>query len=490
MKKLNIFIIRSFVGPFMITFFIAMFFLIMQFFWKYVDDLMGKGLEISVLLELLFYVSATLIPLALPLAVLFSSIMTFGNLSEKNELTALKSSGLSLFRVMRPMLIFIIALSGAAFYFSNYVLPIANLKWSTIIYNIQQKKPTFGITEGIFYSDIDGFDIKVEEKNDNTGELIDVLIYEDGQNGQGKTIIAERGEMLKSADSDDTTVTTNFLMLKLINGSMYEQIGPTVKNANGAPYNKSFFSEAIIKFDLSGFDMQEESEDLFKRDFEMMNYVQLGIALDSLERINDTLAVQFEQNILRQITIVNPDLSKRNLELDTAEIILEESMSKIDTLILLSDLKQMEYTSALTAAQNKIRATKDLIYTQTIIRRGRDRSLRDYKAAWHKKFTLSFAILVLFFIGAPLGAIIRKGGLGAPLVFATLFFLLYYVLMISGENIVESGLVTVWKGMWLSAFILTPIGIFLTYKAANDSALFDRDVYKKYFRKLIGKEND
>ncbi|NOQ74133.1 MAG: LptF/LptG family permease [Crocinitomix sp.] len=490
MKKLNIFIIKSFVGPFMITFFIAMFFLVMQFFWKYVDDLMGKGLEISVLLELLFYVSATLIPLALPLAVLFSSIMTFGNLSEKNELTALKSSGLSLFRVMRPMLVFIIFLSMGAFYFSNYILPVANLKWRTIIYNIQQKKPTFGITEGIFYSDIKGYSIKVEEKNDNTGELVDILIYEVGKNGQGKTIIAERGEMLKSADSEDTTVTTNFLLLKLINGSMYEQIGPTIKNATGAPYQKSFFTEAIIKFDLSGFDMQEESEDLFKRDFEMMNFVQLGIALDSLEGINDTLAVQFEKNIQRQITIVNPDLIARGNATDTTLLGQEESMLKIDTIIVLSDLKQMEYSAALTAAQNKIRATKDLIYTQTIIRKSREGSLRDYKAAWHKKFTLSFAILVLFFIGAPLGAIIRKGGLGAPLIFATLFFLLYYVLMISGENVVESGFLTVWKGMWLSAFILTPIGIFLTYKAANDSALFDRDVYKKFFRKLIGKENE
>lgn len=490
MKKLNIFIIKSFVGPFMITFIIAMFFLVMQFFWKYVDDLMGKGLEISVLLQLLFYVSATLIPLALPLAVLFSSIMTFGNLSEKNELTALKSSGLSLFRVMRPMLIFIIGLSAAAFYFSNYILPVANLKWRTIIYNIQQKKPTFGITEGIFYNDIKGYSIKVEEKNDNTGELVDVLIYEMGKNGQGKTIVAERGEMLKSADSEDTTVTTNFLLLKLINGSMYEQIGPTVKREKGAPYQKSFFSEAIIKFDLSGFDMQEESEDLFKRDFEMMNFLQLGIALDSLKKINDTLSVQFEYNVLRQITIVNPDLAKRNQDLDSAAINLEDSMSKIDTIIRLGDLKKMEYTSALTAAQNKIRATKDLIYTQTIMRKSRHSSIRNYKAAWHKKFTLSFAILVLFFIGAPLGAIIRKGGLGAPLVFATLFFLLYYILMISGENVVESGFLTVWKGMWLSAFILTPIGIFLTYKAANDSDLFDRDVYKKFFRKLIGKEKE
>ena len=487
MRKLNLFIIRSFVSPFMITFVIAMFFLVMQFFWKYVDDLMGKGLEISVLLELLFYVSATLIPLALPLAVLFSSIMTFGNLSEKNELTALKSSGLSLFRIMRPMLIFIIMLSASAFYFSNYILPIANLKWRTIVYNIQQKKPTFGITEGIFYNDIDNYSIKVEEKNDNTGELVDILIYERGNNGQGKTIIAEHGEMLKSADSEtDTTENTSFLLLKLVNGSMYEQLGPNLQEGNAAPFQKTFFDEAIMKFDISDFDMQEESEDLFKRDFEMMNYHQLGIALDSLTKINDTLAVEFERNVKRQVLIINPDF-KLPREKDTVNNGMEQIVP-LDTLISLPDLKKMEYTTALTAAQSKIRAAKDLIYTQTIIRNGRESSLRDYRAAWHKKFTLSFAILVLFFIGAPLGAIIKKGGLGAPLVFAALFFLMYYILMIMGENIVDAGIITVWKGMWLSAFVLTPIGLFLTYKAANDSALFDRDAYKKFFQKIIGKE--
>ena len=483
MKRLTIFIIRSFTGPFLITFFIAMFFLVMQFFWKYVDDLMGKGLEVSILLELLFYVSATLIPLALPLAVLFSSIMTFGNLAEKNELTALKSSGLSLFRIMRPMLIFIVMLSASAFYFSNYILPVANLKWRTIIYNIQQKKPTFGITEGIFYTDIDGYAIKVEEKNDNTGELKDILIYETSSDGLGKTIKAERGEMLKS-ENEDTASTSNFLLLKLVNGSMYEELQASARNKADAPFQKSFFQEAIIKFDLSGFDMKEESEDLFKRDFEMMNFVQLGVALDSLDRLNDTLALEFQTNIERQILVINPDFERK----DTVEIEDAESMVKLDTLIQVSDLKKMEHNSALLAAQAKIRATKDLIYTQTIIRNGRESSLRDYRAAWHKKFTLSFAILVLFFIGAPLGAIIRKGGLGAPLVFAVLFFLLYYILMISGENMVESDAITVWKGMWLSAFILTPIGIFLTYKAANDSALFDRDAYKKMFRRIIGKE--
>lgn len=498
MKKLTLFIIRSFTGPFLVTFFIAMFFLVMQFFWKYVDDLMGKGLEISILLELLFYVSATLIPLALPLAVLFSSIMTFGNLAEKNELTALKSSGQSLFRVMRPMLFFIILLSVGAFYFSNYVMPIATLKCRTIIYTIQQKKPTFGITAGVFYNDIDNYSIKVEEKNDNTGELRDVLIYETGFNGQGKTILAERGEMLKSENFDDKKEgdknkeekNQTYLLLKLINGSIYEQMGPTSKNQAKSPFQKTFFKEAIIKFDLSNFDLQEESEDLFKRDFEMMNYAQLGLALDSLHKINDTLAVEFKKNVNRQIAITNPDFEPR-MQLDsTVEGLegFEESMIKIDTLIRLSDLKIMEQNTALAAAQSKIRATKDMVYTQTIMRDARLSSMNEYEAAWHKKFTLSFAIFILFFIGAPLGAIIRKGGLGTPMVFAVLFFLLYYVLMISGENMVESGIMIVWKGMWLSAFILTPIGIFLTYKAANDSALFDIDVYKKAIGRLRKKE--
>lgn len=448
----------------------------MQFLWKYIDDLMGKGLELSVIFELLFYVSATLIPLALPLAVLFSSIMTFGNLAEKNELTALKSSGLSLFRIMRPMLIFIIILSSSAFYFTNYVLPIANLKWRTIIYNIQSKKPTFGITEGIFYNDIDGYSIKVEEKNDNTGELRDVLIYQMDGRKQEKTIKAESGQMLKSEND-------RYLLLKLENGSMYQQMGSKMLAKSGSPFQKTFFKEGIIKFDLGGFAMQEESEDLFKREYEMMNYRQLSYALDSLYTDFDTIKIEFKENIQRQLIITNPDFERKEKN-DSINGTVEEP-KHIDSLIALHNLKKMEYNTALSGAQSNIRSTKDFIYTQTIIQNSRRDSLRDYKSAWHKKFTLSFAIIILFFIGAPLGAIIRKGGLGAPLIFATLFFLLYYILMITGENMVESGVIEVWKGMWMSSLILTPIGIFLTYKAANDSALFDRDVYKKYLRAAI-----
>ena len=456
-----------------------MFFLIMQFLWKYIDDFMGKGLEMGIMLELLFYISATLIPLALPLAVLFSSIMTFGNLAEHNELTALKSSGMSLFKVMRPMLIFTLLLSGGAFYFTNYVLPLANLKSRTIIFNIQEKKPTFGLTEGVFYNDIDGYSIRVDKKNDNTGELKGVLIYENNTVTGGKTIYAKEGEMLKSEND-------RYLLLRLVDGSMYEQIGPDKFQNSRFPFQKSFFDEAIMKFDLSGFNMQEESEDLFRRDYEMMNFRQLDYALDSLYVIDDSINVQFVNSVQNRFVILDTSFLAHGHETDSIVGANGDSkiLTPIDTLINLDSLHNSELNMALSSAQNNIRNAKDVIFTQATIFQGRKSAYVNYKAAWHKKFTLSFAILILFFIGAPLGAIVKKGGLGTPLVFATLFFLLYYILTITGENMVESEVLEPVWGMWLSSFILTPLGIFLTYKAANDSALFDREVYKRFFSKF------
>ena len=484
MKRLNFFIFRSFIGPFVVTFGIALFFLIMQFLWKYVDDLMGKGLQISVLLELLFYVSATLIPLALPLAVLFSSIMTFGNLAENNELTALKSSGMSLFKVMRPMLVII---SIAAFFFSNYILPIANLKYRTIIFNIQEKKPTFALTEGIFYNDIEGYSIRADHKVDRTGELRGLLIYENVTVG-GKIIRAKRGEMLKSEND-------RYLLLRLEEGAMYEEVGPDNFQKARFPYRKSFFKEAIMKFDMSDFNMPEEDEDLFKRDYDMMNFMQLDYAIDSLYVLQDSVVGQFTKNVEKSLTILNPNLYKKDSTKQRSDTLadLNNDRSKvkiIDTLIHLDSLHGSELQQAQTAAQTSIRNTKEgLIYPQTLYADARQSNFVDYKASWHKKFTLSFAIIVLFFIGAPLGAIIKKGGLGAPLVFATLFFILYYILTISGENMVETEYISPLAGIWLSSIILTPLGIWLTYKAANDSALFDWDAYRRIFSNLSRKNH-
>ncbi|MCH2234868.1 MAG: LptF/LptG family permease [Crocinitomicaceae bacterium] len=452
-----------------------MFFLIMQFLWKYVDDLMGKGLEFSVLLELLFFVSATLIPLALPIAILFSSIMTFGNLAENNELTALKSSGQSLFRIMRPMLIFVILLSVSAFYFTNYILPLANLKSRTIIYNVTEKKPTFGITEGIFYKDIENYSIRVEKKNDNTGELEGILIYQDNAIHGAKTIQAKEGVMLKSENE-------RFLFLKLIDGSMYEPLAPGKFGNHRQPYNKAFFDEVILKFDLSGFDFEEESEELFRHDYEMMSFIQLDVALDSLHCVEDTLMGKFRNGVKEQHLTFNDFFSIDHNAGDTTRI--ESEFEPVDTIMKIEEMREMELRTAYVSAQSKIRSSKDYIYGQTIYTNAFNNNYKNYLKTWHQRFTLSFAIIVLFFIGAPLGAIIKKGGLGTPLVFATLFFILYYVLTITGENMVESAFIVPWKGMWMATMLLTPLGIFLTYKAANDSALFDLDAYKRIVSKF------
>jgi lipopolysaccharide export system permease protein len=454
-----------------------MLFLIMQFLWKYVDDIMGKGVEMTIILKLLFYTSANIIPLALPIAILFSSIMTMGNLAESSELTSMKASGMSLFKVMKPMFIFIIFISIGAFYFSNYILPIANLKQRTLIYDLQSKKPAFSLQEGVFYNDIEGYSIKVDEKISETGELFGVLIY---QNGKTNRIIkAKQGELVGSENDQ-------FLLLKLIDGVIYEEanlgFNPTAKK----PFRKSFFKESMVKFDMRSFKLQKSDEDLFKREYEMMNFAQLGQAVDSFKVKIDSFDLAFKSNFLKETRIFDENSL---IPVDTTLNKYSEELVKIDTIIYLDSIPNSQYRTALQITQSKLRAKKDYIMMNIQMGEVRFQSLNEYKTEWHKKFTLSFAIIVLFFVGAPLGAIIKKGGLGAPLIFATLFFLLYYILSITGENMIESQMVSPFWGMWASSLILVPLGLFLTYKAANDSALFDRDVYKRFFIKYFKKKN-
>lgn len=451
----------------------------MQFLWKYIDDLMGKGLELSIILELLFYVSASLIPLALLIAILFSSIMTLGNLAENNELTALKSAGISLIKVMRPMLVFVFILSTSGFYFSNYILPIANLKWRAIYYDILDTKPEFMLTEGIFYKEIEGYQIKVDKKNDDEGNLTGVVIYDFTSSGDRRIIRAKHGQMLRSDNKD-------YMFLQLTSGVIYEKLPGKKFDKINIDFQKSFFKDAVIKFNMAGFDLQKSDEELYKQDFEMMNFLQLDLALDSLATLNDTLRMEFSETLRNQILVLNDKFISDPQFGDSLQL-NNSAQTKIDTLISLDSLHASELNAAKMDAQNEIRNTKEMIFHQTMLDDDRERNLNQYRVAWHKKFTLSFAIVILFFIGAPLGAIIKKGGLGAPLVFATLFFILYYIFTIAGENMVDSEVLVPWKGLWLSSFILAPLGAFLTYKAANDSALFDRDVYKRWFNRLLNK---
>ncbi len=472
MKRIYLFIIKSFIGPFVVTFTIAMVFLIMQFLWKYVDDIMGKDVGMFVIFKLLFYTSANIIPMALPIAILFSSIMTMGNLAESNELTAMKSAGMSLFRIMRPMFVFVLILAGCTFYFSNYILPIANLKQRALIYDLQQKKPTLSIPEGVFYNDIKGLSIKVDEKDKETGELHGVLIY---TGSPLKTIRAERGEMISSTNNQ-------YLFLKLTNGAIYEesklQFDKDVKYA----FNKSFFKESIAKFDLSEFNLQESDENLYKREYEMMNFIQLSNMLDTLEVENDSILDEYKGTIKKDLFLYSDHVMLP----DSTDTIRPKNWRDVEVVSLDTVMARGKdvYNRALRLAQVNIRQRKD--YTNIYARKidSRNELVDQYKTAWHQKFTLSFAVIVLFFVGAPLGAIVKKGGLGMPLVLAVLLFLFYYIISITGENLVESNVLTPFSGMWLSAFFLVPIGLFLTYKAANESRLFDIEAYKKVLNKL------
>lgn len=448
-----------------------MVFLIMQFVWMYVDDIMGKDIEFLIILKLFFLVSATVIPMALPIAILFSSIMTMGNLAESNEMTAMKSAGISLFKIMRPMVLFVVLLGLGTFYFSNYILPIVKLKQRALIYDLQQKKTTFSIPEGVFYSDIEGMSLKVDRKDKETGLLHGVLIY---TGVPLKTIKAKTGEIFFSADN-------NYLFLKLSNGSLYEASKMQFDKESKYEYNKTFFKESLVKFDASEFNFKKSDEDLYAREHEMMNFIQLGNTLDTIAFDVDSVQTEFQIKALHGIALFKP-VKFQAKDTISNDVIVKPDL--IDSVFSIVDLTDLDYKQALSLAQVNIRSRKDFANMASIRATAQQSSINEFKIAWHQKFTLAFSVVILFFVGAPLGAIVKKGGLGLPLILATLLFLFYYIVSITGENLIDANILSPFSGMWLSAFFLVPIGIFLSIKSARESRIFDIDVYKKWFRKL------
>lgn len=468
MKKLTLLVLRAFAGPMVVTFLISLFVLLMQFLWKYIDDLVGKGLEPLIIIKLMVYVSVTLIPLALPLSLLLSSIMTFGNLAEHFELTACKSAGVSLQRVMRPLTVTAIFICLTAFYFSNYVLPVANLKMNALLYDVRQQKPALLIKEGVFYNGIDGYSIRISKKNSDGQTLENLLIYDHTENrGNTKMIIAERGKMAMSDDE-------RYLLLTLYKGSSYEE-QENRPGKSSRPLLRTEFEEELVRFDLSSFKMTHTNEQLFKDNYQMLNLRQLTYASDSLK--NRVKVRQWE--IYKQIITyygIDTSLHKRDLsKIKNTDLFSKKDPAK----------EQLNKSTAAWGVKNVqnilVDASQDLEFKQ--------RSLAKHEIEWQRKFTLSFACLILFFIGAPLGAIIRKGGLGMPVVVSVLFFVIYHIISISGEKFAREGVIPAWKGMWISSLILLPVGVFLTYKATTDSGLFDRDAYIRFFKRFTPSSN-
>jgi len=473
MKKLDWFILKSYLGPLVMTFFISLFILLMQFVWKYIDDLVGKGLEWYIIAKLLFLASSTFVPLALPLAILLSSLMMFGNLGEHYELVAVKSAGIPLNRIMRPLIIVSILISGLAFYFSNIVLPVANLKFLSLLYDVREKKLSFNIKEGVFYNGIEGYVIRVGKKDQDGNTIRDVMIY-DHVKHQGNTSVtlAEWGKM-------ELTPDKRFLIFRLYNGTNYEERVDLRNAGKTRPFQRTKFNEQYQSFDLSGFQLTRTDEKLFKSNYEMLNVTQLVHSMDSIKKAilhDDTV---FQKNLVKNYTIyAQYDLTK---EVKSEK---DSSQNKISGVIL-ANFKPAEREGIIQSARNAAGFMKENLVNNKENRYNKNKLLHKHEIVFHKKFTFSIACFLLFFIGAPFGAIIRKGGLGLPAVVSTIFFVLFWILSFIGEKYTVEGVLPAYQGMWIAPSVLLPIGIFLTYKASVDASLFDIDSWLRFFRKLL-----
>ena len=464
-KKLDLLILRSFVGPFIATFFISIFVLIMQFLWLWIDDLVGKGLEFTILLNLIGAVTITFVPLALPLALLISSIMTFGNLGESFELVAIKSSGIPLLRFMRPLIILTAFISGFAFLCANNIIPMAQLKFETLKHDIIVKKPALDIKEGTFYNKIDGYVLKIGKKEKDDSTIRNIVIYEKNSALQDNILIAESGIMRVTADS-------KFLEFILKNGWRYQEKG--ARYSRNTEFIRMGFTEYKKVFDLSTFGMNKSQEDAFKYDPKMLSIRQLNTTIDSINRFASINIKRFDDDLNTQITFTKiKDSAWQHFEKHPTKkhYVVKAKSDSLNRLISYQSLNRLHNIS------NSLGAIEEE-------KKQKQKSMNLHLIEWHRKFTLSVACMVLFLIGAPLGSIIRKGGLGTPLVFAVIFFVIFHLLNTFGEKFSKESVLPPHIGMWISTFVLIPIGAFLTYKAMKDSQLFNQEAYYRIYYKI------
>lgn len=457
------------------TFFIALFILDMQFLWKYVDDLVGKGLEWYLVGELLFYASSTFVPLALPLAILLSSLMTFGNLGEHYELVAMKAAGISLRKVMKPLIILSIFISAFAFYFSNNILPIANLKFQSLLYDIKKKKLAFNIKEGIFYNGLEGYTMRVGKKDKDGTHIEDVLIYNHTKGlGNIDVTSAKSGKMESTPDG-------RYIIFTLFDGYNYKDKVDQRGYRTTRPFERTYFKEETRRFDLKSFELNRTDENLFKDHYAMLDLKQLSKAIDSLTERFDEKKEKFKEKFENNYHYYS--------QIDTSVHFTTDTLQTLEP-DFIKNFPQKRRSKILDYAINTANSLKSTIDFSKDSFKQENKMILKHKIVWHKKFTLSFACLILFFIGAPLGAIIRKGGLGLPVVVSILFFILYHIISITGEKYVKEDMADPAIGMWISSLVLLPMGIFLTYKATTDSSLMDFDSWIKLFQRVTGKNKN
>lgn len=473
-KKLDIFIIKSFLLLFIGTFFICLFIFMMQFLWKYVDELVGKGLEMSVLAQFFFYSALSLVPISLPLAVLLASLITFGNFGERFELLAMKAAGISLLKIMRPLIVLTCMICCVSFYFQNVIGPKAQAKLGTLLISMKQKSPEVDIPEGVFYDEISGYNLKVQRKDRKTGMLYDVMIY-DFSNGfdNARIIVADSGRLEMTADKQH-------LYLRLYSGEMFENLKAQNMNSKNVPYRRETFREkhSIIEFD-SGFNMADAS--IMSNQSSAKNMATLVTSIDSMTVLGDSLGRQYYKEASNGIYRTAGGLTKEDT-VKMAEARIQDY--NVDSLYEVATLMQKQKIMS-TAASRAESTGSDWGFKSFTIKQN-DYSIRRHQIEWHKKITISLSCLLFFFIGAPLGGIIRKGGLGMPVIVSVLTFIIYYIIDNTGYKMARDGKWIVWMGVWTSSAVLAPLGIFLTYKSNKDSVVLNADAYIAWFKRVAG----
>lgn len=470
MYKIDKLIIKTFIGPFIATFFIALFAVVMQHFWKYVDDMVGKGIDIVTLLKMIAMVSISVgVLFALPIAVLLASLMTFGNLSESFELLAIKSSGISLLRFMRPIFVVVLGICAVAFLFNNYIIPKANLTFYTMLSDMRNSKPSFDLKAGEFYKGIDQYAILVREKNDDQGWLKGIVIYETANNNyQDNIIVADSGRMQVSNDK-------SCLEFKLYNGERVQERGKSLDSKTD--FIRMQFAQYTKVFDISSLQLLKTNDTLNKEFYKALNLTQLNKNIDSLQKYAHNYTAKVQPSISNNVLFLK---YLKDSGFTDAKVAIAPKITSIDKLLPDSTLQMVASSTA-----NKLEQVKNQISMDVFDFKAKDDSLRLHEIEWHSKFTFSIICIVMLLIGAPMGAIVRRGGLGVPLLIAILFFVLYFIFLSIGQKSAQAATLSPFVGIWLPVFVLTPIGLFLVYKAQKDAQLFNPDFYIKWFNKII-----
>lgn len=475
--------LQTFLPLFLMTFFICLFIVLMQFLWRYIDDLVGKGLDISVIAELFFYAALSMVPMALPLSILLASLMAFGNLGEHFELTAMKSSGVSLIKIMSPLIVFLSFVSVGAFFFQNDVLPQSQVKMWSLLFSMRQKSPELDIPEGTFYNQIQGYNLFVKQKNRQTGMMYDMMIYDVSSGyGYANVILADSGKLSFTDDK-------KHLFLQLFQGESFEDLKDDrpMRRDGGMLYRRESFhdKEVLIPFDATFTRMDDET---MRNQYIGKNLKELSHTIDSVNVRIDSLGNEFAYSMKGEMLCGLPQ--RRYVYKDGEQVVEGIKTVKMPRALnmdsIFSASTQMQKINYLEVAKNKATQFKQNMEFRAYTMDEISAVVRRHQIEMQKKFTLSFACLIFFFIGAPLGAIIRKGGLGTPIVVSVLLFILYYIIDNMGYKLARDGHWVVWEGIWLSSEVLLPLGIFLTYKAANDSAVFNPDAYRNFLRRLTG----